>query len=641
MSKFESKKIHLAAKAVRDIPVPAGPPPEVLAATVAAGKPFEADIQRIIVQRRRYLMKSIARIAAAILLVSGLGIGAYTLLVHSHTVAFAQVRDLIQQMQTMTCRVHMTYPAAEGRPMEVDIRASYSLPYLMRQEITVAGMPGAMINIYDFQAGKGLNLNPAEKAASMMNLGQLPPELLKKTQNFAEVIKALVQKDAAPIGQEVIDETGAVGFRVNNEGVVTDIWVDSAKGKTVLLVEMDMPGQGHVRITDIAIDPPLDASLFSLAAPEGYREMPALDIPLGNLTEDDLVAGLRFLAENNDNTFPVAPNVTPKILRNLEKNRLPAAGLSDDEIARTIAAGQEEIGTRVGRLTVFLQLNGGTFRYVGDGVKLGDASAPVCWYKPKGAALYRVVYGDLSVADVAEAELPKIEASRPPQGGPDAQAAPAVSISPSAKTTGSWNIDNNGWDIEGATALSLAAMIYGSSEQRTIADGALPQGHFDVHVQTSKKEASFQELQASAQQALNQQLGLTVSRARQKMSVYLLQAPNGKSDALRPPTAGSTKRCGGGTGGQARIVQNMSISEALTPCLAGRLGRPVLDETGIKGVFDYQLALPADGSFAAIAKAVRGGLSLELVPAERELDVLIVKWNGQPLKPAPANGSRP
>jgi len=586
-------------------------------------------------------MKSIARIAAAILLVSGLGIGAYTLLVHSHTVAFAQVRDLIQQMQTMTCRVHMTYPAAEGRPMEVDIRASYSLPYLMRQEITVAGMPGAMINIYDFQAGKGLNLNPAEKAASMMNLGQLPPELLKKTQNFAEVIKALVQKDAAPIGQEVIDETGAVGFRVNNEGVVTDIWVDSAKGKTVLLVEMDMPGQGHVRITDIAIDPPLDASLFSLAAPEGYREMPALDIPLGNLTEDDLVAGLRFLAENNDNTFPVAPNVTPKILRNLEKNRLPAAGLSDDEIARTIAAGQEEIGTRVGRLTVFLQLNGGTFRYVGDGVKLGDASAPVCWYKPKGAALYRVVYGDLSVADVAEAELPKIEASRPPQGGPDAQAAPAVSISPSAKTTGSWNIDNNGWDIEGATALSLAAMIYGSSEQRTIADGALPQGHFDVHVQTSKKEASFQELQASAQQALNQQLGLTVSRARQKMSVYLLQAPNGKSDALRPPTAGSTKRCGGGTGGQARIVQNMSISEALTPCLAGRLGRPVLDETGIKGVFDYQLALPADGSFAAIAKAVRGGLSLELVPAERELDVLIVKWNGQPLKPAPANGSRP
>jgi len=641
MSKLEPKKIRLAAKAVRDIPVPAGPPPEVLAATVAAGKAFEADIHALIVQRRRCLMKSIARMAAAILLVSGLGLGAYTLLVHSPTVAFAQVRDLIQQMQTMTCRVHLSQPAAEGRPMEVDIRASYSLPYLMRQEIAIAGMPGTLINIYDFQAGKAINLNPNGKTAVMMNLGQLPPELLKNTQNFAEVMKALVQKDAALIGQEVIDETEAVGFRVNNEGVATDIWVDAAKGETVLLVEMDMPGQGHVRITDIAINPLLDASLFSLAVPAGYREMPSLDIPLENLTEDDLVAGLRFLAENNDNTFPVAPNVTSKIMRNLGKNMQPAAGLSDDEVAKNIAAGQAEIGTRIGRLRVFLQLNSGTFRYAGDGVRLGDASAPVCWYKPKGAALYRVVHGDLSVADIAEAELPKIEASRPPQGGPDAQAAPAVSISPSAKTTGSWNTDNNGWDIEGATALSLAAMIYGSSEQRTIADGALPQGHFDVHVQTSRKKESFQELQAAAQQALNQQLGLTVSRARQKMSVYLLQAPNGKNDALRPTTGGSTKRCSGGTGGQARIVHNMSISEALTPCLAGRLGRPVLDETGIKGDFDYQLALPADGSFAAIAKAVRDGLSLELVPAERELDVLIVKWNGQPLNPGPANGSRP
>jgi len=641
MSKLGPEKIRLVAKAVRDVPVPAGPPPEVLAATVAAGKAFEADIHAIIVQRRRYLMKSIARIAAALVLVSGLGLGAYTLLVHSPTVAFAQVRDLIEQMQTMTCRIHMTYPAAEGRPMEVDIQAAYSLPYLMRQEITVAGMPGATINIYDFQAGKGLNLNPAEKAARAMNLGQLPPELLKKTQNFAEVMKTLVQKDAAPIGQEVIDETGAVGFRVNNEGVVIDIWVDRAKGETVLLVEMDMPGQGHVRITDIAINPPLDASLFSLAAPEGYREMPAMDIPLGNLTEDDLVAGLRFLAENNDNTFPIAANVTPKIMRNMEKPRQPGAGLSDDEIAETLAARQEEIGTRLGRLTVFLQLNGGTFRYVGNGVKLGDAAALVCWYKPKGAALYRVVHGDLSVTDVAEAELPKVEPSRPPQESPGAQAAPTVKISPTAKTTGSWNTNDDSWDIEGATALSLAAMMYGSSEHQTVADGPLPQGRFNVHIQASRKGESFEELRGAGQQALVQQLGLTVSRAPRKMNVYLLQAPNGKSDALRPTTGGSMKRCSGGMDGQARVVHNMSISEALIPCLARRLGRPVLDETGIKGAFDYQLALPADGSFEAIAKAVRDGLGMELVPAERERDVLIVKWNGQPLNPGPASGSRP
>jgi uncharacterized protein (TIGR03435 family) len=315
-------------------------------------------------------------------------------------------------------------------------------------------------------------------------------------------------------------------------------------------------------------------------------------------------------------------------------------GLSDEEIAKSIALGQKEIGTRIGRLTIFLQVNSGTFRYVGNGVKLGDAAAPVCWYKPKDAALYRVVYGDLSAANIAEAELPKVEASRPPQESPDDQAAPTVEISPSAKTTGSWNIDNDGWDFEGVTALALAAQVYSSPEHQTKADGALPQGHFDVHVQASKKGESFQELQAVAQHALERQLGLTVRHERRKMSVYLLQAPNGKNDALRP-TSGGGQRCSGGTGGQVRTVHNMAISEALTPCLAMRLGWPVLDETGIKGAFDYQLALPAEASFEAIAKAVRDGLGFELAPAERELDVLIVKWNGQPLKSGPANGSRP
>ena len=155
----------------------------------------------------------------------------------------------------------------------------------------------------------------------VMNLGQLPPELKKKmTQNFAEKMKALVQKDGAPIGQKEIDGTEAVGFRVNNEGVATDIWVDEAKGEKLLLVEMDMPGQGHVQITDIAINPPLDASLFSLAVPEGYREMPSMDIPVENLTEKRPGRRPAVPGREQRNAFPLAPNVTPKIMRNLGKH---------------------------------------------------------------------------------------------------------------------------------------------------------------------------------------------------------------------------------------------------------------------------------------------------------------------------------
>jgi hypothetical protein len=50
-----------------------------------------------------------------------------------------------------------------------------------------------------------------------------------------------------------------------------------------------------------------------------------------------------------------------------------------------------------------------SFRYLGKGVKLGDKDRIVCWYKLKGAkspSTYRVVYGDLSVKDVAPKDLP-------------------------------------------------------------------------------------------------------------------------------------------------------------------------------------------------------------------------------------------
>ena len=45
--------------------------------------------------------------------------------------------------------------------------------------------------------------------------------------------------------------------------------------------------------------------------------------------------------------------------------------------------------------------------YAGAGVKLGDADKAIFWYRQKDAKTYRVIYGDLSVKDVAPEDLPK------------------------------------------------------------------------------------------------------------------------------------------------------------------------------------------------------------------------------------------
>ena len=61
-----------------------------------------------------------------------------------------------------------------------------------------------------------------------------------------------------------------------------------------------------------------------------------------------------------------------------------------------------------GPMHVFItqQIAEGSWKYLGNGVKLGDKDRMIGWYRPKGSRTYRVVYGDLSVKDIEPADLP-------------------------------------------------------------------------------------------------------------------------------------------------------------------------------------------------------------------------------------------
>jgi hypothetical protein len=67
-----------------------------------------------------------------------------------------------------------------------------------------------------------------------------------------------------------------------------------------------------------------------------------------------------------------------------------------------------------GPMYVFLHytIEKGSWKYVGKGVKLGDSKRAVCWYRMKGAEDYRVIFGDLSVRDVAADALKTIGKSK-------------------------------------------------------------------------------------------------------------------------------------------------------------------------------------------------------------------------------------
>ena len=60
-----------------------------------------------------------------------------------------------------------------------------------------------------------------------------------------------------------------------------------------------------------------------------------------------------------------------------------------------------------GFLVVFQMPADSNWHYAGKNIEFGNADAAIFWYKPKDSKTYRVIYGDLSVKDVAKKDLPK------------------------------------------------------------------------------------------------------------------------------------------------------------------------------------------------------------------------------------------
>ncbi|MBN1391847.1 MAG: hypothetical protein JW947_03480, partial [Sedimentisphaerales bacterium] len=153
---------------------------------------------------------------------------------------------------------------------------------------------------------------------------------------------------------------------------------------------------------NLHFDAPMDESLFSMEVPEGYT-LKQTEIDLMGSTEQDFIEGLRVRAEVfGDGTFPggVAVEDYLKDAPSMGQ-KMGELGLSEKEI--------EEIGMKLARHLLFIRFfkGEGEWHYAGDGVRLGDASKAIFWYQPKDSQTYRVIYGDLSVKDVAPENLPK------------------------------------------------------------------------------------------------------------------------------------------------------------------------------------------------------------------------------------------
>ncbi len=265
---------------------------------------------------------------------------------------------------------------------------------------TVSNIPN-MAMILDLDDAKMLVLDTDGKTAGYVDLG----EVGDKTRNYIESVREIITKlqngsDIEKLKECQIDGQKAIGFKAGNPKEGITIWADP---HTALPIRVELQlGQLYVVLKNFEFDVHIEPSLISMDVPQGYT-LDKAQFDLSDANEQDLIESLHIWAEILlDGTFPDAIG-TEAFMKQVAVlgQKIPQLDLPDSE--------KEQLGIKFARGMLFLQPLelGGEWRYAGKGVKLGDAATPIFWYQPKGSETYRVIYGDLSVKDVAQQDLPR------------------------------------------------------------------------------------------------------------------------------------------------------------------------------------------------------------------------------------------
>ena len=343
----------------------------------------------------RTIMKSpITKIAAAVLVITGVLIVMHFVGLSTTTVTFADVIKPILNAQTAVLDIIIGQEEADGPVIHDQIKGS-------RIRRTMSNMED-VVSIIDLETGRILSLDVSKKEAAYIDLKGLPsiPNYMERLRNLISGLQEHPEFVVEELGEQEIDGQRVIGFRAKHPKVEITIWADP---ETALPVRIEqIGGQMNIICKNLDFDVDLDESLFSMDVPDGY-ELQQVELDLLGATEQDFIEGLRIRAELlGEGQFPDGVAVedylqqAPAMGKKIEE-----LGLSDEE--------DTELGMKLARHLLFIRFfkGQGQWHYTGQGVKLGDADTPIFWYRPEGSEIYRVIYGDLRVEDVSPENLPK------------------------------------------------------------------------------------------------------------------------------------------------------------------------------------------------------------------------------------------
>ena len=381
--------------------------------------------------RRRYLYLRLASasVAAAVILVACLWF--FT----PQKDAFAKTIEAIQQAKTISWSIvfYERIYSADGQRSWLRRgprwERSYLAPNKWRDVRYAEDGTVAHVTVEDTQTGEVLSLDMKKRTAMLKKepSGQFGPG------RPFEFIESLLRGESIEfVGQQTVEGRLTNVFRHHREfkagnGESIEIWIDAKSKRLVQFcttpgnayfdpktapdrnaVAEEKFSKGTIAGSidrDIVLDAQLDPSLFSLTPPTGFENInpPSRVV----VTEEHMIEWLRLSAEANGGTFLKLERGFNMKWHNAIANKTDPDRTEAERKYMKVAYKHILDGNRVPMEKFYETLTEPkSFRYLGQGVKLGDKDRLVCFYKLKGTDRYRAVYGDLSVKDVSAEELP-------------------------------------------------------------------------------------------------------------------------------------------------------------------------------------------------------------------------------------------
>jgi outer membrane lipoprotein-sorting protein len=356
-----------------------------------AGK-ITPDIWRIIMKTKTIKLAAAAVIIAAVL------VGINLLGGNGANAVYASVVEQLQCARTMTYSI-VTHTPVESMPT-LRQQMAFKEPGLMRTT-TADGY----ITVIDWNQNKGITLWPPKREYIDFKASNYQHDPAQDPFMVVEKLRTLPDEADEVLGEKEIDGRVLQGFRITQGDMISTVWIDP---QTAQLVRVEIeytssPGMNSI-MTDFQFNAELDDSLFSLTPAEGYTRM-EVQADVSTVTEEDLIAYLQMWSTwTKDGTFP--PTFNPIQLPKITAEMIKEGKFGEGE---PIEQERQAEAMQMYRGIMFVaQLPAeSNWRYAGENVKYGDAETPIFWYQATGSHTYRVIYGDLSIRDIAPENLPQ------------------------------------------------------------------------------------------------------------------------------------------------------------------------------------------------------------------------------------------